>query len=117
VHDDTSSDGPIAREPEFRLTIGRRSHYDVNLRQMTYPAYVSLTALGLRPVPRGTYTLDGDPAALLAALASEIERADFFTMHFTTTNPQPFVWLTFSDANGRRFFALIDRIGAIVSAP
>ncbi len=132
---------PIAREPEFHLTIGRSSRYDPKLGRVASSFAVQLRALGLQPVPRGTYTLDGDPSALLAALASEIERANFFTMHFTPTDrmhlegpsdfirvmrcgvrtdlatlPDPFMWLTYSDANGQRFFALIDRLGAIVSA-
>jgi hypothetical protein len=132
---------PVSREPEFRLSVSGSPHYDAKLRRMTTELKVQLTALGLRPVPRGVYALDGDPAALLSTLASTIERADFFTLRFTPTDrmylegpsdsvavvrcgvrtivstiPEPFEWLNLCDANARRFFALIDRIGEIVSA-
>lgn len=132
---------PVAREPEFRLSVTGSPHYDLKLRRMLTVMNVQLTALGRRPVPRGVYALDGDPAALLRTLASTIERADFFTLRFTPTDqmylegpsdsiavtrcgvrtivstiPEPFEWLNLSDANAQRFFGLIGRIGEIVSA-
>ena len=77
---------PVSREPEFRLSVTSSPHYDPKIRRMLAVVNVQLRALGRRPVPRGVYALDGDPAALLRTLASAIERADFFTLRFTPTD-------------------------------
>lgn len=131
---------PVAREPEFRLEITQTQRYDMALRRLVPQTAATLRAFRTKPVERGTYVLDGDAAALLLTIAEEIQRAEFFTMRFTptnqmylegpsdyvsvnrcavhtllATNPIPFQWVDLSDANAQRFFALVDRLGAIVS--
>lgn len=131
---------PVPREPAFDVAVLRRTVLRPN-GDALHGTSARLIALRTEPVPRGNYVLAGDAAALLRDLAATLERADYTTIRFSpatrmllegpndtvtvqrcgvttiiSTNPDPLVAQTYSDANGKRFLDLVDAIDAIVSA-
>ncbi len=130
---------PRANGTQYRLDVHENARYDQVVRKLLYITTATLRTNSAQPLPRGSYVLDGDGTALLAKLANEIEREDFFSMRLTpteqmyidgpiysvivtrcgvrtaiTTIPEP-QWLSLGDVNGRRFFALVDRLTQLIS--
>lgn len=130
---------PVSIGFQYRLDVHENAHYDQVVRKLLYVTTATLRVRSTGLLPRGSYVFDGNGAALLAKLADELQSEDFFSMRLTpteqmyidgpiysvvvtrcgvrtalTTVPEP-QWLSLHDANGRRFFALVDRLTQIIS--
>ena len=129
-----------AQTPGFELTLRRASEYEHG-RSIAYKPVATLQVLKSMSLLRGAYALDGDAVPFSERIASELTGANVFDMRLSpiddmcldgpedeisvlrcaarfsiTTIPTPVEWLNLSDENAKHFFALLDRIGALIAA-